>query len=401
MISVEEAAGIILDSASLALTEILPFEQCLGRTLAQDIVADTDLPPFHRVMMDGIAIRSADLNNGTRVFELKGIQRAGSKQQHLPDGPCALEIMTGAVLPENADAVIPYEEIEIINGEAHVRINNIAAHKNVHLRGTDKKQGDVLVTAGTTLSAMELAIAASSGATQLHVRRLPSIHIFSTGDELVEPHITPLPHQIRKSNVYALQFLLQQHGYPASQSHMADNEQDVKDALQHALERHDIIILTGGVSKGKYDLIPEALASCGIQKCFHRIAQRPGKPMYFGKSKKNIVFALPGNPVSTFMCAVRYLLPFLSKCSGQENRLRLHARLTTSVKPHPSLTYFAQVKISCDEEGQLLATPVAGNGSGDYSSLAHAHAFAQLPPAAHAMDVGCIVEVFPFKKFLA
>jgi molybdopterin molybdotransferase len=399
MISIEEASRIILDTASLAATETCDFHQCLGRTLAQHILADTDLPPFHRVMMDGIAIRLADFMTGVRAFELKGIQRAGGEQQQLPDGHYALEIMTGAVLPHHADVVIPYEEIEIINDVAHVKTEHITAYKNVHLRGTDKKQGDVLVHAGTTLSAMELAIAASCGATQLSVRRLPRIHIFSTGDELVEPSSTPLPHQIRRSNVYALQFLLQQHGYPATQSHIADNDEDVKAALQIALSNNDVVILTGGVSKGKYDLIPEALASCGVEKLFHRIAQRPGKPMYFGKSDNTVVFALPGNPVSTFMCAVRYLLPFLAKCSGHEKQQTMTARLTHSIKPHPSLTFFAQVQLQLNGQGQLLATPVSGNGSGDYSSLAYAHAFAHVTSSEQMLDEGSIVEVFPFKKF--
>lgn len=399
MISVEQATNIILEQAKPFGVERIPFDKSLGRVLAEDIVADTDLPPFNRVMMDGIAIRKEDFDNGTRTFRIADMQRAGDEQKTLIGNNTAIEIMTGAVLPIHADAIIPYEEIHIEDGNAHIQASSVSSFQNIHLKGSDKRQGDVLVKMHTRLTPVEIAIAASVGKTEVNVLKLPRIHIFSTGDELVEPNETPLAHQIRRSNVYALQQILLPQGIEATQSHIPDDYDSIAGALSEALKKNEVILLTGGVSKGKYDLIPKALEACGVEQKFHRISQRPGKPMWFGMKKETAVFAFPGNPVSTFMCATRYLLPFLRRSFLQEPFPQLFFQLAEDFKPHPKLTFFLQVKIKFDSTGRALAIPIRGNGSGDYSNLAEADAFVEVKASDSTLKKGAVIQGFSFRKF--
>jgi len=395
MTTVEEATRIVLENTLSFGTESISVHASLGRVLAQDIVADTDLPPFNRIMMDGIAIRKEDFDNGTRTFSLAGMQRAGDVQHTLGTTNGAIEVMTGAVLPLHTNAIVPYEQIEIKDGVAIVQMEEVKHFQNVHVQGLDKKKGDILVKKHTKVSAAEIGVAVSVGCAELEVLRLPSIHIFSTGDELVEVNEQPLPHQIRRSNVYALQQLLKEQNIAATQSHINDEYNAILTALQKGLGENDIVILTGGVSKGKYDLIPKALEECGVQQLFHRIEQRPGKPMWFGKKGDKVVFAFPGNPVSTFMCAVRYMIPYLRKCLNQSPFEEVYLKLAEDFKPHPSLTFFAQVKLHYDKEGNAWATPVGGNGSGDFSNLVYGDAFLEIP----AGDTMCL-KGSAYKAFL-
>ncbi len=400
MISVEQATHIILEQAKPFGVERIPFSLALGRVLIKDIAADSDLPPFDRVMMDGIAIKKEDFDNGTRIFGITDMQRAGDEQKILIGNNNAIEIMTGAVLPKHADAVIPYEEIHIEDRNAHIQASSVQAFQNIHLKGSDKKQGDVLVKMHTRLTPVEITIAASVGLIEVNVLKLPRIHIFSTGDELVEPNEIPLAHQIRRSNVYSLQQILLAQGIEATQSHVPDNYDSITGALSAALKKNEIILLTGGVSKGKYDLIPKALEACGVEQKFHRISQRPGKPMWFGMKKETAVFALPGNPVSTFMCATRYLVPFLRKSFMQAPFPRLLLQLAEDFKPHPKLTFFLQVKIKFDSAGIMLAIPIRGNGSGDYSNLAEADAFVEINASEDTLEKGAVVRAYPYRNML-
>lgn len=379
--------------------ELVSVHESLGRILAKDILADTDLPPFNRVMMDGIAIRKEDFDKGHRTFALVGMQRAGDVQQTLSLSNTAIEVMTGAVLPLNTDVIVPYEQIEITDGVAVLQIEEVKHFQNVHAQGLDKKKGDVLVKEFTKLSAAEIGVAVSVGCVELEVLKVPRIHIFSTGDELVEVNEQPLPHQIRRSNVYALQQLLKAQNIAATQSHVNDEYNAILTALQKGLVENDIVLLTGGVSKGKYDLIPKALEECGVQQLFHRIEQRPGKPMWFGKRGDKVVFAFPGNPVSTFMCAIRYLIPYLRKCLNQSSFEEVYLKLAEDFKPHPSLTFFAQVKLHYDKDGNAWATPVGGNGSGDFSNLVYGDAFLEIPASDTTCLKGSVYKAFRYREF--
>ena len=263
--------------------------------------------------------------------------------------------MTGAILPANTDTVIRYEDLEIKDGKATFLLDELKEGKNVHRKGEDCSQGDLLVQAGVKISPAEIGIAATIGKTHLQVAEIPKAVIISTGDELVDVHETPLEHQIRKSNVHQLKATLEQWGIQSTLEHLPDEKQAILKQLEKLLSEFKIIVMSGGVSKGKYDFIPEALEQLGVKKLFHRVKQRPGKPFWFGVSPSGTrVFALPGNPVSTFMCAHRYIHSWLKESLGTEQKLPF-AVLVEDYYFKPDLTYYLQVKLDYQNDGRILA----------------------------------------------
>ncbi len=394
MITVSEAEKIIQAEVGTFGVETISFDQSLGRILAEDIQTDTDLPPFHRVMMDGIAIQFSDFESGIQHFQIQDMQRAGDYERTLRGSGFAIEIMTGSILPNGTDVIIPYEQLEIENGWAKILHKEVKKGQHIHRQGSDRKQWDVLIPAHTRIGASAIGIMASVGKTNVDVFRNPRIHVFSSGDELVPPDSVPLPHQIRRSNVFALQQLLLEYGLTSTQSHLADDPTAIYSGIKHALEDCDVILLTGGVSKGKYDLIPEILDKLGVQKLFHRVAQRPGKPFWFGRNKKTVVFAFPGNPVSTLACASRYLIPYLQACKGVTHLSNIHVSLASDYMPHSQLTLFLPVKIVWNHTGICQAIPQPGNGSGDFSSLITADAFVELQAQIHPIRKGTVLPAY-------
>ncbi len=393
MLSVKDATDIVLKNTIDFGIESIPFHKSGGRILKEDLAADRDFPPFTRVSMDGIAIQFQNFEKGQRHFEIEGLQAAGAPQMRLNNSKKCLEVMTGAVLPENADTVIRYEDVEIKNGIATITIEDIRASQNAHQKGTDRKAGDVIVPSGSTISPAEIGVAASIGKTHLKVAKLPKVVIISTGDELVEVSETPLPHQIRKSNVHNLWAAFFKLGIEADRQHLNDQKQEIRKGLKDCLEHYDAIVMSGGVSKGKFDFIPEILEELGVEKLFHRVQQRPGKPFWFGRSTNNtLVFAFPGNPVSTFMCANRYFKPWLRASLGLEPFDYQYAKLEENFEFKPTLTYFLQVKIDYQKNGTICAHPIAGRGSGDLANLVDADGFLELPSNQTVFKKG---DVFP------
>lgn len=380
MITVKEATEIVLENSRDFGNEQVPLSKAIGRLLQEELVADRDFPPFTRVTMDGISINYADFEGGQRVFPIEGMQAAGAPQLTMQKNGHCYEVMTGAVLPGNTDTVIRYEDLEINNGEAKVVIEGIKVKQNAHQQGSDRQKGAVIVPKGKLISPAEIGIAATVGKASLLVKKLPKIAIIYTGDELVEVEAIPEPHQIRTSNAYTISAAFAKWGIRPDLLHIVDDMEATKGKLKQCLEVYDVLVLSGGVSKGKFDYVPEALAQLGVQKLFHRIKQRPGKPFWFGRAKDNtIVFALPGNPVSAFMCATRYFQPWLRKSFGLEAVPGIYAVLTTDFHFKPDLTYFLQVKVGYDQAGRVLAQPVQGRGSGDLANLVDADAFLELP----------------------
>ena len=204
MITVSEATRIVLDHSAGFESENVPLQQGIGRLLDENLVADRDFPPFDRVTMDGIAIQYAQYANGQRTFPIAGMQAAGAPEQSMEDPTHCFEVMTGAMLPRNTDIVIRYEDLENSDGKATVTVETIKSSQNVHWQGNDRKKGDLIVQAGQLMSAAEIGVAATIGKDMLKVKRLPKVVIIYTGDELVEVSKTPLPHQIRTSNVYTI-----------------------------------------------------------------------------------------------------------------------------------------------------------------------------------------------------
>jgi len=245
----------------------------------------------------------------------------------------------------------------------------------------------------------EIAVAASVGLEELLVSKKPSVAIISTGNELVEIHEKPLPHQIRKSNVYAIAAELQQYGIKSELFHLSDDKATLTKELEKALKIHELIILSGGVSKGKFDFIPEVLEELGVKKMFHRISQKPGKPFWFGvKEGRQVVFAFPGNPVSTFLCYHKYLVPWLKSSLGLVQQPARKAILAEDISIRTRLTYFLQVQTSIDENGHLLAHPIVGKGSGDHANLLASNAFLELPGNTFEFKKGEVYDLILFRN---
>jgi len=415
MISVENAIQSILDTAQEFGVEEIPFIQSVGRILKENIRADRDFPPFNRVSMDGISIDFSSFKKGQRSFYIEGIQAAGSEQISLQNSANCIEVMTGAVLPNNTSAVIRYEDVTIKENIATINIESINDAQNIHQKGKDGKVGDLLIKENTIISAAEIGVLATVGKATVKVAKTPKVMIVSTGDELVGVDEIPLTHQIRRSNVFTLVSLLEKLHIPSETSHLTDDKPILKEKIKAYLEDFDVLLFSGAVSKGKYDFLPEVFDELGVEKLFHKVAQRPGKPFFYGRAvtnaqgvyqhadkrtkstsqKNTIVFGFPGNPISTFVNCLAYFYPWYYKSVGVE-QLAENAILAENVTFKPNLTYFLQVQLSY-RYGHLIATPIAGNGSGDLASLVNTNAFIQLPAGQTEFEKGEVFSVIRYR----
>jgi len=348
--------------------------------------------------MDGIAISFNTFSTGTRDFPIEKVQAAGDEPYWLLNEGYCVEVMTGAILPEQTDVVIRVEDITISEGMAKVNIHQVERFQNIHLCGSDKPAGTVLLKKGVLLGPVELSVAASVGKSTLKVLQYPKTVIVSTGDELVPVSEIPASHQIRISNSYAIFSFLKKWGIPAEMIHLPDNEEHVQHKIKELLDQFELIILSGGVSAGKFDYIPKALKEAGIQSFFHKVSQRPGKPFFFGSNEKTRVFALPGNPVSTLLCVVRYLIPWLKESLGLEHAIQPKVKLLKSIVFNAPLTFFVPVKLTANPEIPILeAYPLPGNGSGDFANLLDADGFIELPENENEFQAGHFFTFWPFK----
>ncbi|WP_296633755.1 molybdopterin molybdotransferase MoeA [Polaribacter sp.] len=377
MISVKEAKNIILNTTQDFGVEEVPFIKSVGRILKEEIVADRDFPPFNRVSMDGICIDFKIFQTEQRAFKIEGIQAAGNEQITLQNSENCIEVMTGAVLPKNANTVIRYEDVVIKNGIATIAIDEVFDFQNIHKKGKDGKFGDTLITENTKISAAEIGVLATVGKSKVKVAKQPKVMIISTGDELVSVAENPLAHQIRRSNVFTLVSLLESLKIDSETAHITDDKAILKQKIKMFIEKNDVLLFSGAVSKGKFDFLPEVFEELGVEKLFHKVAQRPGKPFFYGKTANCNIFGFPGNPISTFVNCLAYFYPWYYKSIGIEIKEET-AILTKDVSFKPNLEYFLQVKLSY-KFGHTLATPITGNGSGDLASLVHADAFIHLP----------------------
>jgi molybdopterin molybdotransferase len=400
MITVEEAEHIILGQVADHGTETVYFQDAIWRVLAEDIFADRDMPASDRSTMDGIAIRFSEFQNGVRSFHVKAMQAAGDAPVELTDNNTCVEIMTGAALSASVDTVVRYEDIEVSEGVATIQPDTIKQGQNIHRKGADRKQGDAIVPVHAVVTPAVIGAAAFTGRETLLVKKKPRIIVISNGDELMDVSETPPAYKIRRSNSYTVKAALQQCSLDAGLLHLPDDEDVINTKLAECLASYDVIILSGGVSMGKYDLLPQALEQLSVQKLFHKVQQKPGKPFWFGTHPQGArVFAFPGNPVSTFMCFYRYFIPWYRACMGLEEK-KLYAVLSEDHHFPAPLQYFLQVKLKANEAAQLTATPVQGNGSGDLANLTDTDAFMELPLKRDTFKKGDTFRVWPFNSFL-
>jgi molybdopterin molybdotransferase len=396
MLTPAAAEKLICERLICLPIESLPLAQCAGAVLRENVYAERDQPPFDRVSMDGIALSAAAVQRGRRSFEMQATQAAGEPPLTLDSDAHCIEIMTGAVLPEGCDAVVPVEQIEVHAGIARLTAEaKPQSGSNVHRRGSDRAQGALLLSAGIRLHAPEIAVAASAGMARLRVSAQPAVVVISTGNELIEPGAPIAPHQIRRSNAYAVASALREHGFRrVADDHLPDDAAQLRERLDFHLRTHEALVLSGGVSMGRFDLVPKVLAELGVECVFHGIAQRPGKPMWFGIAPNGTaVFALPGNPVSTLVCLTRYVLPALYVAMGCQPAAPERLALAENVNWTPSLTGFLPVTLQADDWGRVWAVPAPPNGSGDFSTLAQTQGFVELPPGPAQFNKGFVTRL--------
>lgn len=390
MITVEEAQAKINEVQLDWGVEKVDIESSGGRILAEDIVAKRNYPPFDRVCMDGVAISYTSEKD---TFSIKGMQLAGSPSQQLEEGT-AIEVMTGAMLPLNADTVIPYENFEKNGGEIKLT-HVINKGQNIHFEGEDAKVGEVILTKNKKIGAVEMALLATEGYTSVNVKKLPKVAIISTGDELVGVGDEPKPYQIRRSNNFMIGECLRKKEISISYFHLNDNKEELKEKISSLLNEFDLLILSGGVSRGKVDFLPEVFEELLVEKFFHRVKQKPGKPFWFGKKDNCCVFALPGNPVSTLVCYLRYVELFINRIMGVEIETQ-KVILAEDFTFKKALTFFLSVRLSI-VEGKCMAIPVKGNGSGDFRSLENCDGFVELNSEKQIFRKGEVVDFYSFK----
>jgi molybdopterin molybdotransferase len=374
-----------------------PLEQCISQVLRQDIFPERDNPPFDRVCMDGIAITSRSLAAGQRSFRIQATQGAGMPALQLASHDGAVEVMTGAVVPDGTDCIIPQEEYVEADGIAALKDSATGVpFRNVQRRGEDSRPGIVMLKAGVRLGAPEIAVVASAGLASVQVSQQPRFMIISTGDELVEPGKPITDYQVRRSNVYSMVAALRaRHFEDVHNDHIPDSEQLLSERLATHLRTRDVLILSGGVSKGKFDFVPKVLKTLGVREVFYQVAQRPGMPMWFGKHDSGcVVFGLPGNPVATLVCLIRYVVPAVMSAMGARKAPLERIALSAPVAHgRASFAYFLPVALQYDSGGPR-AIPRRTNGPGDFLALTRTDGFLELPPSSQGHPAGFIADLY-------
>ena len=394
MLSFPAARDLLLQHTPRLASEPCRIEQAFGRVLRGAIQADRPFPSFDRVMMDGYALRSADLRM-RQPFQVTGTAPAGRPMTALASAPfTCVEVMTGAPLPTGADCIVPVEEIRHLSNDeiSVVGTYEPIAGRFIHRAGSDAAAGAILLGHGCRLGSREIGVAASCGAGWLEVSELPKIGVFATGDELVAVDATPAAHQLRQSNGHAISTALHLAGCPPH--HFATLGDDVgaaKTAIQACLATCNWLILTGAVSKGSRDFVPSLLDNLGCTRLFHGVTQRPGKPAgcWIGPVGQ-VIMALPGNPVSALTGLHAFVLPALAVASGLTASTPRAVTFDGDLPALLGMTNHLPVKLNSDGRARSAAT---GN-SGDFIGLLASDGFITLPPR------GEIASAFPFTPWL-
>jgi molybdopterin molybdotransferase len=382
---------------SIPLIEVVPLGDALGRVLARPIVADRDYPPFNRSTRDGFAVRSADLAAPGAALEIVGEIRAGAAFAGvIGPGQCA-EIMTGAAVPEGADAVVMIEHTHVAGGR--MRSERVAEPgQNIAARASEARSGDVLLAAGTRMGAAEMGVAAQVGSARVEVASRPRVAILSTGDEVVGVGDSAGPLQIRNSNGVSVSALVEMAGgAPISLGNAADNTDVLHGLIEKGLRGSDILILSGGVSAGKYDLVEPVLKAMGAEFFFDAVAIRPGRPTVFGRCRNVWIFGLPGNPASTLVTFELFVRPAIELLQGAEPQPLplMAARLTAAVRQKAALTHVLPARVEWSSDGLPSVTELPWLSSGDIVALARGNGFLVVRPGRLEMAAGEWAEFWP------
>lgn len=390
MISVQEAKKIISENVSVLMPVSLPLQQSAGLTLAKDVYASMDIPAFPQSSMDGYAFSYSDWQKNEKL-KIAGEVAAGSNKVFTLASERAVRIFTGAAVPPGADTVVMQEKVIAQNGELIIQDENLQAGNNVRPKGSEIKAGTLALGKNSVLSPAAIGFLAGIGITDVKLYPDPVIKIIVTGNELQQPG-KPLQYgQVYESNSFALKSALQQlHIHPVEVYYATDKLEIVMAALEKALQQSDLVLLTGGVSVGDYDLVLQAATQYGVEKLFHKIKQRPGKPLYFGRKDNQLVFGLPGNPASVLTCFYQYVIPALEKLSSRKINLQsLKVPLASEFKKAAGLTHF--LKGTYDGK---TATPLDAQESFRLSSFAKANCLIEIPEQTTSLNEGDLVDVY-------
>lgn len=394
MISVEEAQKIVLESARRLGKAKVSLTEALGLVLAEDIVSKEKIPPFDNSAMDGFALIAQDTAQASVkqpvALKILDDEPAGRVSKRKITPGTAIRIMTGAPIPKGADAVVKVEDTKVVAAEAVMVLRPVKKEENIRRAGEDINAGEMVMLAGTALRAPEIGLLASLGKSAVKVFRMPKVAIITTGDELVEVGKPLKQGKIRNSNAYSLYAqVLQAKAEPIHLGIVPDIKQALTAKLTEALKKADVILTTGGVSVGEYDVVKDVLASMGASLKFWKVAQKPGKPFAFWTLKGKLVFGLPGNPVATMVCFEQYVRPSLRKMMGHLKLFRpvVEAMLEEDVKKKPGRLHF--VRVILDKKGpNYYASTTGPQGSGILKSMVLANGLALVPADTTLLRAG-------------
>lgn len=397
MLSIADAIKVILDNITPLDVESVPLAKALGRILAEDIIADSDLPPFDRAQMDGYAVRAEDVSTTPARLRIIGESAAGAGWHHEMKAGEAVRIMTGAPVPAGADAV---QQVELTRESADAQfveiLQSVEAGRSIVRRAAEIRAGETVLRAGEDINAAMIATLASFGYAQIRVGRRPRVAIMATGSELVDVDEKPGPDQIRDSNNYTLAVYAKLAGATIERLPLAgDDTDELKRQIGAAAQRADLLITSGGVSMGVYDFTKAALQELGAEIFFERVSLRPGKPTVFARLGNTLVFGLPGNPVSvavTFNLFARTALRVMQGSKHPELIVET-AVLSRDLKGSIERESYLPAMLRTDEQGTLLAEPLKWGGSSDFVAFARATALVDVPAGVRVIEAGKPVRI--------
>ncbi|HWE39768.1 MAG TPA: gephyrin-like molybdotransferase Glp [Isosphaeraceae bacterium] len=401
MLSVAEAHRRVIERArALPVVEVRP-EDAVGRVLAEDVASDIDLPPFDKALVDGYAVRAAEVNDGRPLIVGEEVLAGRTPTRPLAEGEAAV-VMTGAPLPEGADAMVMVEQArEVGDGRVAFDGGPVRPGQNRLTKGRELRAGEVVLRAGTRINAVHVGVLASVGRVRVEVVRRPRVVVIPTGDELVDPGQVPGPGQIRNSNAGMLAALVRSDAATGPTWPITpDDPEALRTILAKALNWADVLLVSGGVSAGKRDLVPEALTNLGVEPVFHKVDVRPGKPLWFGVGKaradrtRPLVFGLPGNPVSGVVSVLLFVRPALDvlnggRPAGPPIERAMLAEPFAHRGPRPT---FHPARAQRSAEGRLWVRPLDWAGSPDLRAVAEADGFAAFPGGDADYPAGAAIE---------
>ena len=405
LLTIESAHQIVLQAAAAGSTETVALGDSLGRVLSSSVACDIDYPPFDKAMMDGYAVRSSDFSgsNSSRRFRVVGQIAAGTTEHHVLCPGEAVQINTGAPVPDGADAVVRVEDTELSADGSTVAVNAaITPCQHIGARATCVSAGVNVLDAGTLMGSAQITAAAAAGAHTVSVYNKPRVAILATGDELVPFSELPRGAQIRNCNGIMLRSLVRECGGIAVDLGIAgDDRKLLTDRIRVGLEA-DVLCVTGGVSVGAFDFVPEVLESCGVRLLFRKVAIKPGKPVLFGIGPSgNLVFGLPGNPISGFMVFRLLVGPALAARQGRPGGLpaEMSVRIVGQCAATAARQSYWPMRVQIDVEGVLRAERLPWAGSGDPFGFSKANAVMVRPAHSPAVETGGVVSVIPLELF--